>query len=131
MNSLVQGFLNLRILYIYVFLPLPRLSSPSSQLLLPYLHLRCRNRNFGEMSSTLQPSCIEQAVFTGKRSTVTQAGNRFLMARRVVQVLNECIRKPPTLTNFLDTESTARVRKEKHVVSCQKAMLLGAWEEII
>jgi hypothetical protein len=53
------------------------------------------------------------------------------MARRIVQVLNECIRKPPTPTNFLDRESTARVRKEKHVVICQKAMLLGAWEEII
>jgi len=55
------------------------------------------------------------------------------MARRIVQVLNECIGKPPPPppTNFLEKESTARVRKEKHVVICQKAMLLGAWEEII
>jgi len=55
------------------------------------------------------------------------------MARRIVQVLNECIGKPPppTPTNFLDPESTARVGKEKHVVFCQKAMLLGAGEEKI
>lgn len=37
---------------------------------------------------------MQRAVFTGTRSTVTQAGNRFLMARRIVQQLNECIGKP-------------------------------------